>query len=153
MINVVLFEPEIPGNTGNIMRTCVATNTKLHLIEPLGFSLDEIFDVLRRSNKYIDETMPWALAKNEEKDKLSVVMYNLVNVLRKVAILIRPFMKNTSNNMFKQLNINVETQSWDSLNDGSILSNGIKVIEKGEPLFLRLDIEEEVNYLQEAMRK
>ena len=41
MINVVLFEPEIPGNTGNIMRTCVATNTKLHLIKPLGFSLDE----------------------------------------------------------------------------------------------------------------
>lgn len=41
MIHVVLFEPEIPGNTGNIMRTCVATNTKLHLIKPLGFSLDE----------------------------------------------------------------------------------------------------------------
>lgn len=41
MINIVLFEPEIPGNTGNIMRTCAATNVKLHLIEPLGFSLDE----------------------------------------------------------------------------------------------------------------
>ena len=41
MLNVVLFEPEIPGNTGNIMRTCVATNTHLHLIKPLGFSLDE----------------------------------------------------------------------------------------------------------------
>ncbi len=41
MINVVLYEPEIPENTGNIMRTCVATHTKLHLIEPLGFRLDE----------------------------------------------------------------------------------------------------------------
>ena len=41
MINVVLFEPEIPQNTGNIMRTCIATNTKLHLIKPLGFKLDE----------------------------------------------------------------------------------------------------------------
>lgn len=41
MINIVLYEPEIPGNTGNIMRTCAATNAKLHLIEPLGFSLDE----------------------------------------------------------------------------------------------------------------
>ncbi len=41
MLNIVLFEPEIPGNTGNIMRTCVATHTKLHLIKPLGFSLDE----------------------------------------------------------------------------------------------------------------
>ena len=42
MINIVLFEPEIPGNTGNIMRTCVATNSKLHLIKPLGFSLEDI---------------------------------------------------------------------------------------------------------------
>lgn len=53
MLNVVLFEPEIPGNTGNIMRTCVATNTKLHLIKPLGFSLDEKY--IRRSGvNYID---------------------------------------------------------------------------------------------------
>lgn len=54
MIHIVLFEPEIPGNTGNIMRTCVATGTKLHLIEPLGFSLDEAH--LRRSGvNYIDK--------------------------------------------------------------------------------------------------
>lgn len=54
MINIVLFEPEIPGNTGNIMRTCVATNTKLHLIKPLGFSLEEKY--IRRSGvNYIDK--------------------------------------------------------------------------------------------------
>ena len=54
MIHVVLFEPEIPGNTGNIMRTCVATGSKLHLIKPLGFSLDEAR--LRRSGvNYIDK--------------------------------------------------------------------------------------------------
>ncbi len=41
MLNIVLYEPLIPQNTGNIMRTCVATNTPLHLIGPLGFSLDE----------------------------------------------------------------------------------------------------------------
>ena len=53
MINVVLFEPEIPGNSGNIMRTCVATDTKLHFIKPLGFSLDEKY--IRRSGvNYID---------------------------------------------------------------------------------------------------
>ena len=40
-LNVVLYEPEIPANTGNIGRTCVATGTRLHLIEPLGFHLDE----------------------------------------------------------------------------------------------------------------
>jgi len=53
MIHIVLFEPEIPGNTGNIMRTCVATNSKLHLIKPLGFSLEEKY--IRRSGvNYID---------------------------------------------------------------------------------------------------
>ena len=54
MLNVVLFEPEIPGNTGNIMRTCVATNTKLHLIKPLGFSLDEKY-IKRSGVNYIDK--------------------------------------------------------------------------------------------------
>ena len=54
MINVVLFEPEIPGNTGNIMRTCVATNTRLHLIKPLGFKLDEA-SIKRAGVNYIDK--------------------------------------------------------------------------------------------------
>ena len=62
MINIVLYEPEIPGNTGNIMRTCVATGTKLHLIEPLGFSLDEAH--LRRSGvNYIDK-LEYTVYKN-----------------------------------------------------------------------------------------
>ncbi len=59
MINIVLFEPEIPGNSGNIMRTCVATNTKLHFIKPLGFSLDEKY--IKRSGvnyiQYCDYTV------------------------------------------------------------------------------------------------
>lgn len=54
MNNIVLYEPEIPQNTGNIMRTCVATNTKLHLIKPLGFSLDS--SAIKRSGvNYIDK--------------------------------------------------------------------------------------------------
>lgn len=73
MLNVVLFEPEIPQNTGNIMRTCVATGTKLHLIKPLGFSLDE--KIVRRSGaNYIDdcdytvyENFEDFLAKNKGK--------------------------------------------------------------------------------------
>ena len=53
MNNIVLYEPEIPQNTGNIMRTCVATNTKLHLIKPLGFVIDDKH--LKRSGvNYID---------------------------------------------------------------------------------------------------
>ena len=54
MLNIVLYEPEIPQNTGNIMRTCVATNTKLHLIEPLGFKLDET-SIKRSGVNYIDK--------------------------------------------------------------------------------------------------
>lgn len=54
MLNIVLFEPEIPGNTGNIMRTCVATNTTLHLIKPLGFSLEEKY-IKRSGANYIDK--------------------------------------------------------------------------------------------------
>ena len=54
MNNIVLYQPEIPGNTGNIMRTCVATNTRLHLIKPLGFILDD--KNLKRSGvNYIDK--------------------------------------------------------------------------------------------------
>lgn len=54
MINIVLYEPEIPQNTGNIMRTCVATGSRLHLIKPLGFSLDA--SKLKRSGvNYIDK--------------------------------------------------------------------------------------------------
>lgn len=54
MINVVLFEPEIPTNTGNIMRTCIASGTHLHLIKPLGFSLDDKY-VKRSGVNYIDK--------------------------------------------------------------------------------------------------
>ena len=54
MLNIVLFEPEIPQNTGNIMRTCVATGAVLHLIKPLGFKLDEA-SIKRSGVNYIDK--------------------------------------------------------------------------------------------------
>ena len=73
MLNVVLFEPEIPQNTGNIMRTCVATNTKLHLIKPLGFSLNESY-IKRSGANYVKdcdytvyENFEDFLAKNKGK--------------------------------------------------------------------------------------
>jgi tRNA (cytidine/uridine-2'-O-)-methyltransferase len=67
MINIVLFEPEIPGNTGNIMRTCVATGTKLHLIEPLGFKLDES-SIKRSGVNYIDK-LEYEIYENFEEFK------------------------------------------------------------------------------------
>ena len=67
MINVVLYQPEIPGNTGNIMRTCVATGTKLHLIKPLGFVLDDAH--LKRSGvNYIDK-LEYEVYENFEEFK------------------------------------------------------------------------------------
>lgn len=67
MINIVLYEPEIPQNTGNIMRTCVATGTRLHLIEPLGFSLDEAH-LKRSAVNYIDK-LEYHVYKNWDEFK------------------------------------------------------------------------------------
>ena len=64
MNNIVLYEPEIPGNTGNIMRTCAGTHTKLHLIEPLGFSLDEKY--IKRSGVNYIEHVDYKVYKNWE---------------------------------------------------------------------------------------
>ena len=71
MINIVLYEPEIPTNTGNIMRTCVATGTKLHLIEPLGFKLDEK-SVKRSGVNYIDK-LDYAVYKNFSEFKVLII--------------------------------------------------------------------------------
>ena len=61
-LHIVLYEPEIPQNTGNIMRTCVAIGAKLHLIEPLGFKIDE--SRLRRSALDYYEHLDYTLYKN-----------------------------------------------------------------------------------------
>jgi len=67
MINIVLYEPEIPGNTGNIMRTCAGTYAKLHLIEPLGFKLDE--KNIKRSGVNYIEHCDYIVYKNFEDFK------------------------------------------------------------------------------------
>ena len=116
-------------------------------------ALTEIWSIVSRTNKYIDETMPWVLAKEENKTKLESVMYHLVENLRKVAILIRPFMEETSNAIFRQLNIsNEDLKGWNSLYQYDLIKESIKVIEKGEPLFVRLDANEEINYIKEGMK-
>ena len=114
----------------------------------------EIWKIIARTNKYIDETSPWVLAKSEDdKEKLISVMYHLVENLRKIAILISPFMKDTSNKIFEQLNIkNKELQNWKSIYNYDDLKENIKVIEKGEPLFVRLDKLEEIEYIKEGMK-
>ena len=65
MINIVLYAPEIPQNTGNIMRSCAATGAKLHLIEPLGFKLDEK-SIKRSGANYVDDC-EYKIYKNYEE--------------------------------------------------------------------------------------
>ena len=81
-------------------------------------------------------------------------MYNLEEVLRKVAILISSCMEETAKKMFNQLGIqNLEFMNWESTKQNVEYPENSKVVEKGEPLFVRLDLTEEVEYLKEAMKK
>ena len=117
-------------------------------------ALDEIWKIISRANKYIDETMPWALFKEEKIEELKDVMYHLVEVLRKVAILIKPCMEESSAKIFEQLMIKDENlMTWDSIKTYPELGNGLKVIEKGNPLFLRLDLNQEIEFLKNEMNK
>ena len=116
-------------------------------------SIQEIWNLVSRTNKYIDETMPWALAKEEKRKELESSMYHLIENLRKIAILIRPFMTETAENIFRQIGIEEEElKSWNTINDYNKLEN-LKVIEKGEPIFMRLNMEKEVEYLKSIMKK
>ena len=116
-------------------------------------SIIEVWNLISRTNKYIDETAPWVLAKNEEKDKLSSVMYHLVESLRRIAILLKPIMENTSNSIFEQLGLNnLELNTWESLSSYKLIPENIKVIKKGEPLFMRLEKDEEIEFIRNAMK-
>ena len=156
------FNGEVSANLSNENDLDVSlhefTSEKIKLVENkmdeyrVCDAIPEIWNIISRTNKYIDETAPWVLAKGEDKDRLAVVMYNLVENLRKAAILIRPFMKETSDKIFAQLGIeNEDAKKWDSLDNNQILK-GIKVIEKGEPLFMRLDTETEIEFIKNAMK-
>ena len=108
---------------------------------------------MSRTNKYIDETMPWQLSKEEDTEKLKSTMYHLIENLRKIAILIKPFMNDTAENIFRQIGIEKEElKTWEKIKENDQLKD-IKVIQKGEPIFMRLNVEEEVEYLKDAMKK
>ncbi len=114
-------------------------------------ALEIIFKIVRRSNKYIDETMPWALAKDEEKqDELDTVLYNLTEAIRIVSVLISPFMNETANKIYKQLGISKEADilTWESTHEFGQIKEGTKVL-KGEVLFPRIDVQKEVEELEE----
>ena len=129
------------------------TNKFEHTMKELEIanSLQEIWSLVSRTNKYIDETAPWVLAKEENTEKLASCIYHLIENLRRIAILISPFMQSTSENIFNQLGIkDTKQKTWESLETYDKIEN-TKVIEKGEPLFMRLNAEEEVLYIKNKM--
>ena len=113
--------------------------------------ITETWGLIARTNKYIDETTPWVLAKEEKTEKLKSVMYHLVENLRKIAILISPYMKDTSDKIFTQLNISDSLKTWDSLKDNKLITN-LKVTDKPEVLFARLDVADEIEYIKSIMK-
>lgn len=116
-------------------------------------SIQEIWNLVSRTNKYIDETMPWQLAKEEQTEKLESSMYHLIENLRKIAILIKPFMNETSENILRQIGVQDDNlKTWESLKEYDKLKD-ITVIEKGEPIFMRLNTEEEIEYIKNVMKK
>ncbi|NNG66566.1 methionine--tRNA ligase [Caldanaerobacter subterraneus] len=118
-------------------------------MDKLQFSnaLIEIWKLVSRANKYIDETMPWVLAKDESKrGRLGTVLYNLAESLRFIGILISPFMPNTPKKMFEQLGITEDLATWESLKFG-LLKEGTRV-KRGEILFPRIDVEKELASLE-----
>ena len=123
--------------------------------EDMQFSivLSDIWALVARTNKYIDETAPWVLAKDEaNKDKLASVMNHLAESLRQIAIMIEPFMPHTTPQIFAQLGIEGEASKvWDSLTKFDTLAQGTKVVEKGTPIFPRLEVEVEVEYIKDQM--
>lgn len=104
-------------------------------------ALTEIFNLFKRCNKYIDETMPWALAKDpEKKDRLSTVLYNLVESISYGAALLEPFMPSTSKKILEQLN--AKSRTIEEMDTFGLYASGTKVIDKPQILFARLDVKE-----------
>ncbi len=132
----------------------VAVNAAPTLAEHMNefrfnLALEAVWVLVRRANKYIDEKMPWVLAKDEaRKAELNTCLYNLTDALRIISILIQPFMHTTSEEMRKQLGISDEPIVWeDAFEFGK---TGAPHVTKGRPLFPRLDIEKELAELEAA---
>lgn len=110
----------------------------------INYALAAIWKLVGRSNKYIDETAPWTLAKSPgDQGKLGTVLYNLAEVIRIVGVLAAPFMPNLPGRLWEQIKVEKEDQkTWESVQKFGVLSPGT-LIERGKPLFPRIDKKEE----------
>ncbi len=122
------------------------------LMDKLQFStaLAEIWKVISRANKYIDETQPWVLGKDESKKaRLASVLYNLAESLRICAVLLAPFLPRTAPRIFEQLGVAADVQTWESIGWGGLPCDAHLV--KGETLFPRIDVDKEISELDELI--
>lgn len=146
--NVTDFDQELSSVAGETVKAYEKA------MENMEFSvaLSTLWQLISRTNKYIDETAPWVLAKDPEKQKeLRSVMYHLAESLRISAVLLQPFLTQTPEKMFAQLGIeNQSLKAWDSIQTFGQLKNA--KVKKGEPLFPRLEAEEEVAYIKQKMQ-
>lgn len=111
--------------------------------------LDEIFKCIQRANKYIDETMPWALAKDEaNKPRLASVMYNLLETIRICTTLLLPFIPASCEKIFAQIGADAAVQTWDKANVWGALSQ-TACVHKGEAIFPRIDAAKALAELEE----
>ncbi|EAZ83448.1 methionine--tRNA ligase [Lysinibacillus fusiformis] len=125
-------------------------------MEKMQFSvvLADLWTLVSRTNKYIDETQPWVLAKEEaDKPKLGSVMRNLAESLHQIAVMLQPFMTTIPKRMMEQLGLDDKFLAWDTIETfGNTIPANIKVVEKGIPIFPRLENEVEIAYIREEMR-
>ena len=151
----VIQAPTCPGEFDDeLIKTCKDAVVKVEDLLTtyrIADSLEVILGIAKRANKYIDETAPWALAKDEaQRERLGTVLYNLLEAIRYLAIMMKPFMPETSDKIFAQTNMNAN--DYDSLKEFGALSAGIKVGE-ATPLFARVDKEEMMKTVAERQAK
>ena len=129
------------------LKTAEIANAKMDELR-VADAITAVFDLFKRCNKYIDETTPWILGKEEEsKPRLQTVLYNLVNSITIGASLLEPFMPDTAASIYKQLN--TEAVPFEKMNEYVQYESGNKVTDKPEILFARLDMEEVMEKVNE----
>ena len=148
----ILSAHDVPGEFDDeLIALCKATPAKVEAkMDELRVAdaIDEIFTLLRRANKYIDETTPWTLAKDEANHgRLDTVLYNLLETIRVAAALLHPFLPETADRIFKQLG--VERSDWESLSQFGVLPAGHQ-LNQAEILFARIDIPKKLEEMQKA---
>ena len=142
-------EPVDEELKATVLETVKKVDEKMNKLR-VADAITEIFNIFRRSNKYIDETTPWTLAKDEaKKDRLATVLYNLTEAITIGASLLFSFMPETAEKILAQLN--TEKRSLENMNTFGLYPNGNKVTEKPEILFARMDIKDVMEKV-EAMK-